>query len=442
VRVEGEEVHFVASTALTDRLVFAEEGANLRVSNSLALLLAVTGASLDPTHEYRAESGFLAAGLDRYERRFRVRHPRGITFGQFYHESLVLSPRGIEFRSRGQIHEFPTFAAYRSALRGAVHALMTNARNPKRRWMFTPYTSASAGYDSAGVSVLAREAGTEFCYSKRRSNSSVLSGSISDDGTPIARLLGYETRELRSGRMARHEVLFRAVSRVSPELAFDTLMEEIRESGRLGVVFTGFYGDTMWGIASDRDEAAQMRWPSPSGLSLGEVRLHAGAVHVAVPFLFGRSGASIARISRSEEMLPWRVGGDYDRPIPRRILEEAGVPREWFGRRKRAILDHDTDPVSPQARTSFFGWLLANTEHHPSEIVRYRWGNRAAFLLHGIVFTILDRLRRTSTPSPRDALWSDLDPQGLMFRWAVETVVDDYRGRIPSGTPSATAGEV
>ena len=30
----------------------------------------------------------------------------------------------------------------------------------------------------------------------------------------------------------------------------------------------------------------------------------------------------------------WRVGGDYDRPIPRRIVESAGVPRDYFGMRK------------------------------------------------------------------------------------------------------------
>jgi hypothetical protein len=35
-------------------------------------------------------------------------------------------------------------------------------------------------------------------------------------------------------------------------------------------------------------------------------------------------------------MHPWKLGnGYYDRPIARRIAEEAGVPREFFGQRKR-----------------------------------------------------------------------------------------------------------
>ena len=36
-------------------------------------------------------------------------------------------------------------------------------------------------------------------------------------------------------------------------------------------------------------------------------------------------------------MRPFRVGGDYDRPIARRLLEEAGVSRELFGHSKNAV---------------------------------------------------------------------------------------------------------
>lgn len=36
-------------------------------------------------------------------------------------------------------------------------------------------------------------------------------------------------------------------------------------------------------------------------------------------------------------MRPWALGNDYDRPIPRRMLEEIGVSRTSFGRTKKAI---------------------------------------------------------------------------------------------------------
>jgi hypothetical protein len=34
-------------------------------------------------------------------------------------------------------------------------------------------------------------------------------------------------------------------------------------------------------------------------------------------------------------MKPWTLGGEYDRPIARRIAEEAGIPRELFGQQKK-----------------------------------------------------------------------------------------------------------
>ena len=46
------------------------------------------------------------------------------------------------------------------------------------------------------------------------------------------------------------------------------------------------------------------------------------------------SSRAIHPINRSPEMKPWCVVGNYDRPIVRRIVEEAGVPREPFGNRK------------------------------------------------------------------------------------------------------------
>jgi hypothetical protein len=36
-------------------------------------------------------------------------------------------------------------------------------------------------------------------------------------------------------------------------------------------------------------------------------------------------------------MQPYRVDGSYDRPIPRRILEEQGIPRGTFAQEKKAV---------------------------------------------------------------------------------------------------------
>ena len=59
-------------------------------------------------------------------------------------------------------------------------------------------------------------------------------------------------------------------------------------------------------------------------------------------------------------MASWRLGGAYDRPICRRVLEEAGVPRRAVGQGKRmtaVLLFHRTTFLSPTALPDFLGWL-------------------------------------------------------------------------------------
>ena len=74
----------------------------------------------------------------------------------------------------------------------------------------------------------------------------------------------------------------------------------------------------------------------PFGKSLTEFRLRVGFACVPAPVIGGMVPKSIGAITRSSEMAPYSIGGDYDRPIPRRIAEEAGIPRTAFGMKKSA----------------------------------------------------------------------------------------------------------
>jgi hypothetical protein len=71
------------------------------------------------------------------------------------------------------------------------------------------------------------------------------------------------------------------------------------------------------------------------GGSFTEFRLRVGFIHVPITMLGMSRDTSIWNITHSQEMQPWRLETKYDRPIPRRIVEEAGVPRELFGQEKK-----------------------------------------------------------------------------------------------------------
>ena len=89
-----------------------------------------------------------------------------------------------------------------------------------------------------------------------------------------------------------------------------------------------------------------------SGASFHEFRLRVGFLHLPVPYIGMIHSAAIQAIARSHEMEPWSIGGNYDRPIQRRLAEEAGVPRELFGQRKRAGAHFRIDEIGMMTATS------------------------------------------------------------------------------------------
>jgi hypothetical protein len=111
------------------------------------------------------------------------------------------------------------------------------------------------------------------------------------------------------------------------------------------MLFTGMNGGAPWDLRP-LSVGPFLQRKDTNGNSLAEFRLRAGFIHVPVPYLGCVSHESLYAISLSEAMRPWRVGGDYDKPIARRLVEEAGVPRGLFGTTKKAVA------VGPERRLS------------------------------------------------------------------------------------------
>jgi len=130
------------------------------------------------------------------------------------------------------------------------------------------------------------------------------------------------------------------------------------------VLLTGFHGDRVWDRAARTD--ADFVRGDQSGLSLSEYRLWAGFLHCPLPFAGGRQAASIRTVSRSRELAPWHTGSYYSRPICRRILEEAGVPRDAFGRWKKSVsvlFSAQEGFLTPASLADYRFWL----ERHADE---------------------------------------------------------------------------
>lgn len=358
VRVDGDKVFFCASVALVDRLFHAQVNGYLLVSNSLPLILAATNASLDYDHTYWDECHAQIAGLWRYPREFRVIHARLREIQQVFCANLVLSENGLEHEMRAKHRSIRDFEEYHSMMEGCVRAVVANAVSACRKRPMSIYSTVSAGYDSNAVTCLARPEDLRACFTTRPENRP--RGFSLEDGESVARCLGVSPILLDPdpANVSCNELWFLAPTLDGSEVLFDSMVRVLEERDEPSVVLTGYHGDKVWDRATSGDYLSDdIRRGDTSGLNVSEVRLKAGFVNAAIPFLFARSVGDIVRISNSSEMAAWRLGTDYDRPIARRIVESFGVPRSLFGQRKMAVLKYYGKPINEDLCADFKEFL-------------------------------------------------------------------------------------
>jgi hypothetical protein len=204
----------------------------------------------------------------------------------------------------------------------------------------------------------------------------------------------------------------------------------IRSHCEAAVLYTGYHGDVVWKRSTETPEPIDdIRRKDVSGLNLSEVRLAAGFFNLAVPFIYARNMADITAISGSPAMQAWSISQDYDRPIPRRIVESAGVPRGLFGQRKRAQVRFYGDPRDPALCAEFRAYLDNTVRDLQSRLTLTE-------LLRSADHAVMSRARRVFklqyTPSLMRVLAPDhFDRRSLVFVWAADSLADRFAAAYP-----------
>jgi hypothetical protein len=159
------------------------------------------------------------------------------------------------------------------------------------------------------------------------------------------------------GRDDRPEAEFLATGFTGEEVVMSGMEHDLDRR----MLVSAFFGDGMWWM--NRPPRPILWRSDQSGSSLGEYRLRVGFIHVPLPCFGGEQYRVTQQISRSPELRPWIMGRAYDKPIARRILEEAGVPRGTFGEVKRAVSAtiHVDGPsaLAPASRASLEAFAAA-----------------------------------------------------------------------------------
>ena len=322
----GNGVVFVSPSHTLEGLYYHEEPTGLTISNSLAFLLAALGTEVSYDPHLGARFASAVAGIAHY-RRDVLSTDRGMVL-RLLHENGFWRPGGkLQAERKPDRFEFPDFQSYRNALSAEIAAVLANAADPARQHPFRPLGTCSSGYDSPTCLALARPLGCRSAVTLASAR-----GGDDDSGQEVAQALGVELQSFaRNEDVTDAEVReFMATGMGGEDVVFATFEQALPRS----VLLTGFHGDKIW--STNAKPNAVLSRGDVSGSSMGEFRLRTGFVHLPVPFIGGLHHPEINAISNSAEMTPWSIGGWYDRPIPRRIVEEAGVPRHAFGQAKKA----------------------------------------------------------------------------------------------------------
>jgi hypothetical protein len=381
-RLRPEGLMLVSSGSTVDRLQWCRRGRTYWISNSLPCLLSATGDAFDPAypHFYRDFLSIIK-GLRRYRRALPT---RGGGVQLTYFQNLCWNGVALsEVTKPGHEREFRRFEEYRRFLQSSLDALAENMRSPGRGYRLEFLATLSAGYDSPTVVALARRAGLERVICFRRSEPR-------DRGADIAHLFGVEPIEVPVDAwrdLDRPEIPFIAANCFGEDVHYSAA--ETHLAGK--VLLTGNLGGKVWS-KHNKQPSPDLERLDLSGLSLTEYRLRVGFLHCAVPFFGARQAGHLKAISNAPEMRPWDVGGNYTRPICRRIVEESGVPREAFGVSKSfAARWHFRSPdfLSEAGLRDYLEWLREHRgawwrRGRPAPLRDIRLDQRRLALLEGL----------------------------------------------------------
>jgi hypothetical protein len=338
-RIETGRVLFCGPSHMGERLQSIRVGDELFVSNSLPFLLALSGERLDPKHPryYWDFLDFLRVGIKVKQKRLRLLGPRFVEL----HDCCNLRIDSDLSATRLEKPLVPSprdFGEYRSLLERTLQGVIVNARHEQRIQSYRPVTMLSQGYDSVAVSALASRAGCREAVTFRRSGGK--NGYEDDSGAAIAACLGLSITEY--DRMDFHKLPEAHPDDIAAWGTVEVAVMEKQVAGSL--LLNGKYADNLWpgrggpqwGILSDTGRPLLQDADAlfMAGYALSEFRLRTGFIDFPPGSVGAIHAPAIHAISRSQAMKPWSIPR-YDKPLPRRIAEEAGVPRHLFGQKSK-----------------------------------------------------------------------------------------------------------
>lgn len=369
---EDHVIAFAPSHSLA-QIYLVQGEKDVLIGNSLHLLIALCPNARfqgSISNIWSAAQGLIKGTLDYPRKLYGV---EGYEVHRFAFGGAVIDRRDLTFSEIkiGTTPNFFGYEQYKHLLDRTIDMLAACGRDQRRKHKYTDIvTTVSSGYDSAVCSVLAKAAGA-----RKALTVSTGRGGVSDSGKEVADALGLECYEyerfctghekkiensnldwLSTSLVGEEHWEFLASINSPGDMFFSSFELHLSDT----LVLTGFHGDKAWNMSCSSGQLIERG--DYSGTGLDEFSSRVDFVNVPVPFIGVSQWSELARINRSAEMKPYSVETSYNRPICRRIVEDAGVPRSAFGMKKSAseilLAWNDAEPL----RTAAFERLVGEYE--------------------------------------------------------------------------------
>jgi hypothetical protein len=220
------------------------------------------------------------------------------------------------------------------------------------------------------------------------------------------------------------EAEFLANGMTGEDIVFKAFEDRIRGK----CLMSGYWAGTQWALARESDWR-RIAPTSTAGADFVEFRLRTDFHHVMPPIFGAVLEPGAPRLLDRPEMQAYRIGGHYDRPIPRRLAEEAGIPRAAFGHSKRAAnaLFHRDGLAAFSERSRRAVEAFAEREGTDLRFRRRRpFTKQERAVIQAAQKVGLDRLVAPLDHRRKSLVHFEPEFGNVLFRWAVSVVRGRY----------------
>lgn len=370
------KVCFVTPGHTLERIYIIKESNRLFFSNSLPFILERTNTMLDNQYlEYEKAFHSILNGIDSYQKKIPLYKTEKKLYALYYCNIEVGRDLKIKIREKMKHTPFLSFEEYYDSMLNDLRHLKENMQSLNRKVQYGMITTISSGYDSAACAVVAKKLGCDTAVTFNEPEKYK-----HDDGSKMAQKLGYTNIIQRNAESYKNsENIIEAEYIAGGELGTGIVFSAFDSEFQSKLVFIGEGGDHIWEKnAEDVNDVVRFKDELYSGSTLIEPRLRLGYIYLPLPMYCATCWPSIFEISNSDHMQKWSVGNSYDRPIPRRIVEEAGIDREAFGfGKKGAGFNYRYDTMSrlkrrmaPSSFKEFSDFYGENSRYSPRRIAK------------------------------------------------------------------------